>query len=131
MMTPKPSALTRLPERIFLAMACAPFFFAQIKMAVRLRTVTTIKTDIQGHHTTPTDASKYQFGKSGTLRGCVTAARKQTLAFDSSRRQNHVPPLGGFPGTEPVVDPAIAVRDLAARPGPITADTKTWVYVCP
>jgi hypothetical protein len=86
---------------------------------------TAIKNNIQGHVIKPNDASKYQFGQCGTLRGRVTAARKQTLAFGSSARPNHVPPFGGFPGSGQVVDLASQNLRLAVRPGPCTADQKT------
>jgi hypothetical protein len=60
-----------------------------------------------------------QSSETGSSRDRVTSAHKQRPALDSSHRPNHVPPfVGGFPGTEPVVDRAVAVSDLAARPGP-------------
>jgi hypothetical protein len=108
MTTPKKQTATRtqLSEQIVLGFACTPPFFYARKNGRTVSSRTAIKNHIQGHRSIPDDASKYQSGQSGTLRGRVTAARKQTLAFDSSSRQNHVPPIGGFPGSGQVVDPA-------------------------
>jgi hypothetical protein len=110
------------------AVTCTPILYVQNKNGRTLGRRTAIKTNIQGQNTTPNDASKSKslFGETGSSRDRVPSARKQRLAFDSSSRPNHVPPIGGFPGSGEVVDPPSQSR-LAVRPGPITADQKTWV----